>query len=153
MTNCGSTLREDGHLLEPAFLHSAQEPRSGALACGKATGEHRAPRRPPGRVRSPAHPEPWCVSPAGGAAGAAGAWTPTYLHEELDLGVPVVPVSCRRVCHAVGARGYRPGPGRRHLCSAWASTLRSCRCPAGLLFRAVFNFSQNHLFSSPSSGV
>lgn len=152
MTNCRSTLREDSHLPEPAFLHSAQEPRSGALACGKATGERRAPRRPPGRFRSPVHPALWCVSPAGdaaGAAGAAGAWTPTYLHEELDLGVPVVPVSCRRVCHAVGARGYRLGPGRRHLCSARASTLRSCRCPAGPFFRALFNFSQNHLFLQP----
>lgn len=83
------------------------------------------------------------------AAGAAGAQPPTYLHEEFDLGVPVVPVSRRRVRHAVGARGQRPGPGRRHLCGARASAVRSCSSPGGgpLLSRAVAVFSPLISFS------
>lgn len=59
----------------------------------------------------------------------------TYLHEELDLRVPIVPISCRRVRHAVGAPGRGPRPERRHLCSASGSC--SQWKP---LFCAVFNF-------------
>lgn len=90
----------------------------------------RPPQGPPGRGCAPwgwsgvlERSAPWQVSrdPGWRRSRCGGARTPTYLHEELDLGVPVVPVSRRRVRHAVGARGQRPGPGRRHLCGAGAS--------------------------------
>lgn len=88
-----------------------------------------------------------------------GAGTPTYLHEELDLGVPVVPVSRRRVRHAVGARGQRPGPGRRHLCGARASAPAAAAAAAaargrrgwpteGVYFSSFFN-----LFPQPVTAV
>lgn len=100
--------------------------------------------RPPGGP-----PGPGCAPRGGSGARARAARVhvsrrrcgsappPTYLHKELDLGVPVVPVRCRRVRHAVGARGHRPGSGRRQPCGARASALRSGSCPGGPPFGAA----------------
>lgn len=60
---------------------------------------------------------------------------PTYLHEELDLRVPVIPISCRCVCHSVSAPDHGPGLERRHLCSASGSCSQW-----GPLFCTVFKF-------------
>uniref|UniRef100_A0A480J3Z9 Chloride intracellular channel protein 5 n=1 Tax=Sus scrofa TaxID=9823 RepID=A0A480J3Z9_PIG len=79
------------------------------------------------------------------------------LHEELDLGVPVVPVSRRRVRHAVGARGQRPGPGRRHLCGARASAPApvavAAAAPRGPLRSHVYLSSFFNLFFQPGRAV
>lgn len=67
---------------------------------GVGNSEHGAPRGDPSGTPG--------VFPGSSAwRGALGAprdcaWAyGSYLHEELDLGVPVVPVGCRRVHHAV----------------------------------------------------